>query len=351
MTFFFVFILLSFLILVHEGGHFFAAKLFRIHVEEFGFGFPPRLFAARFGTTTYSVNCLPFGGFVKVHGEQGPEAALVPPGRRSFADAPLAARTIVVLAGVFMNIVFAWVLFSGVLFFGAPRHLVVTEVAKGSPAAVAGVLSDDVVLRAAIGGTIFRDPVSSAEFTSLVREHSGGTLQVSVRRGGGEASYDVAIRESPPKGEGPIGVVVVEAGIDRAPFPANFLQGFLLTISSAWFIATSLIQFFFQLFVGAAPLQSVSGPVGIFQLALGTQAIGLVYFFQLLAFISLNLAVLNLMPFPALDGGRCFFFLVEKLRGGRPVPERVQAAVNGFGMFVLLALMALVTVRDVSRIF
>ncbi len=350
----FVIVGLSVLILVHEFGHFLAAKIFGIKVEEFGLGFPPRLFGKKIGETVYSVNLLPFGGFVKIFGEDGPDpegglSGRAPAGGpRSFAREPVWRRAVVVLAGVFMNVVLGWLVLSFVFGLGAPAHLMIAEVAPASPAAAADLRSGDVVLEARAGEVILRDPVQSAALAEFVKV-AAGEVDLKIKRGRGVFDVKLTPREEPPAGEGPLGVSLVDIGFPAESFGRSFVRGFTATVETLKLVAVGFWNFITRLFVSPEVLETVAGPVGIFALSAQAGYLGLVYLFQLLAFISLNLAVLNLIPFPALDGGRFLMLIFEKIKG-KPIPRRLQMAVNAVGFIFLIVLMLIVTWQDVSRL-
>jgi regulator of sigma E protease len=346
-------IAISFLILAHELGHFLTAKLFRVRVEEFGLGFPPRLFAKKIGETVYSVNLLPFGGFVKIFGEDYRKAK-APPLREafppnSFADKPVWQRVAIVLAGVTMNVLAGWLLLSAVFMLGVPEHLAIADVAADSPAQVAGIKSGDIVLEARLGETALTDPVKSRPLIELVDLAAGGEILLMVRRGNEVFEVVLRGRLEPPSGQGPLGVALIDIGAPAQGFIAGLANGTSATINTLQAITLGFIAFFGSVFVDKTALEAIAGPVGIFAIAAQASALGAVYFLQFIALISLNLAILNLIPFPALDGGRFIFLLIEKIKGS-PVSVRIQMAVNSLGFAFLIVLMVIVTVRDVARI-
>jgi len=336
---------LSVLILVHEFGHFLAAKVFGVKVEEFGLGFPPRLFGKKIGGTVYSVNLLPFGGFVKIFGEDGNEEA--ERDDKSFSHQPVWRRLAIILAGVFMNAVLGWLVLSSVFAVGAPEHLVIAEVAPGSPAAEAKLKSGDVIWEAR-AVEVLGDPVESGAFVDLV-ENAPGEIFLKIKRGNDIFEATLAPRKNPPAGQGPIGVSLVEIGFPAEPFFKSFYRGLTATFQTLGLVAGGLWTFFSRLFVSPEVLETVAGPVGIFALSARAGYLGLVYLLQLLAFISLNLAVLNLIPFPALDGGRFLMLIFEKIKG-KPISRRLQMAVNAVGFVFLIGLMLVITWRDVLRL-
>ncbi len=336
---------LSLLILGHEAGHFFVAKLFGLKVDEFGFGFPPRIgaFKPKSSETEYSFNWLPFGGFVRISGERlnKDETAGAAPAaihdKRLFYNQPAWKKSLIVLAGVFINFIIGWLLISLVLMVGTPQTLVITGIQGNSPAAAAGIESGDVV----------KGYTDSQSFINYIDAHAGQPTQVAVLRDDKEIDFMVTPRVNPPAGQGAVGVALEEGGTAReAPLSALW-DGLLSSFVLLWLTISAFGALIAQLFVHASLLPGVVGPVGIFSVAEETGKIGIMYLIQLLGIISINLAVVNCIPFPALDGGRFVMTIIEKIKGS-PVSERVESWVNGAGFAFLLVLMVLLTVRDVS---
>ncbi len=346
---------LSLLILGHEAGHFFAAKLFGLKVEEFGFGFPPRIFARKKGDTEYSVNWLPFGGFVKIGGERGEFEMLDADGARNAKDGTTAAprppvdesrllyaqpawkKSVIMLAGVFMNFILGWLFLSLTLMIGATQALLVSGIQAGSPAAAVGIAPGDIV----------KGFTSAQSFIDFVDAHKGEPTAVAVVRSGKEIDFTVTPRIVVPQGQGAIGVALSETGAPGESFFPALRDGLVNAAVIFWLILAAFGALIGQLFTHATLLQGVVGPVGIFGIAEETGKIGLVYLLQLLGVISVNLAVVNLIPFPALDGGRFAMSLVEKIKGSA-LPYKVEAWVNGLGFALLILLMVLLTVRDIG---
>jgi regulator of sigma E protease len=330
---------ISLLILIHEMGHFFAAKWAGLLVEEFGIGFPPRLWSKKYGETVYSINALPFGGFVKIYGEQYHEGDKDDPKlrKRSFAHQKIWVRTLIISAGVIMNFVLGWLLLSGVYLVGSDASaLIVTDIAPESPAAEAGIQAGDILI----------DFRSTTELQEFVENAKGEPTEFAIQRGSEQISLTLTPRSEIPEGQGRMGIVFTESDFPKHSFPQNFVSAFRDSALIMWQIVKVLFSLVISIFTGGELLRDVVGPVGIFQVANQTASFGFVWLVRLIALISLNLAVLNIFPFPALDGGRLFFLLVEKIKGS-PISAQREAVVNTVGFFVLIALMIAVTVKDV----
>ena len=341
-----VFFGLSLLILLHEAGHFFAAKYFGLSVEEFGFGYPPRITAWKRGETEYSLNWLPFGGFVRIAGEndriQGAEhLAQIPEDKKQhfFFGQKAWKRSVVILAGVAVNFLLGWFLLSALFMVGTPKALIVTGVQSGSPAQIVGLEAGDVLL----------DYASAESFIQFINAHRGEVVQLKVLHHNEEKMIEATPRKEVGQNEGALGVMLGEAGIARESFFAALRDGLLQSGIIFWQTILSFGDLLKAIVVQRTIPEGVSGPVGIFSIAQETGKLGLVYLVQLLALISINLCVLNLMPFPAVDGGRFFLILVEKIKGS-PISLKTEAWINGLGFIFLILLIGGITVRDILKL-
>ncbi len=344
---------LSVLILGHELGHFAAAKLFGLRVDEFGFGFPPRMWAWRRkgnetlrrtqGETEYSLNWLPFGGFVKIAGEN-PEENAVPPSKeeqkRLFHFQPAWKRVVVLVAGVAVNFLLGWWLLTATLMLGTPSAVMIAGVSPNSPADAAGLRAGDV-----INGFATTD-----EFIAFVSANRGTSVAIRTVRGDGEKTFEFTPRVNPPAGEGALGVQLAGTGAPPMGFGSALWEGLKSSVYVIGLTFQALGDLLRSLLSQGQVPGDIVGPLGIVAVAQRTGSLGIAYLFELLSLISLNLAVINLIPFPALDGGRVLFTAIEKIKGS-PIPRRIEGTVNGVGFVLLLALMVLVTVRDVVRWF
>lgn len=346
-------VVLSVLILIHEFGHFIVARRAGIWVEEFGFGLPPRLFGKKIGETIYSVNWLPFGGFVRLHGEQ--DEGGVTDKKRAFLFRDKRTRVGVIVAGVVMNFLLAIVAFAIVYSFsGIPKDthkLRIVDVSPGSPAQSSGIVVGDVISK--VGG---EDVDSTESFIGKVNLQKGKTTSFEVQRSvNGEMStlrLSITPRQNPPEGEGALGVTITTTEIYFPPVWARPFYGVYYGFKEAIFwgqtIAVGLWTIIGGLSKGQVP-QGISGPVGIFAVTTEAARNGILTLVNFVGVLSVNLAILNILPFPALDGGRLFFIGLESVIGKKVVP-RVEAVIHTVGMLFLLALLLAITVGDIKHL-
>jgi len=371
MTLLLFLLILSILVLVHEGGHFLAAKKAGIKVEEFGFGYPPRIWAKKIGETEYSINAIPFGGFVRLFGDPAEgEVKKTRELKRSFLGKSKKARTAVILAGVVANFLLGVLVFSIVYSFtGIPQkteNIKIVGISPGSPAEKGGLKEGDIVL------AVDDKKISEmADFTKLISEKKGKEVKLLIKRevnnpcqekvlGGGEGFscqdgnllFWLVPRESPPEGEGPLGVVISNIEMVKYPFWQMPFRGAVEGVKEAFawggLIVLSLKKMVGDLvFQGVVP-KDVAGPVGIFQATGMVAKTGVLNILQFLGILSVNLAVLNILPLPALDGGRLVFVGYELVFRRRPKPS-LERWINTIGMALLIILLILVTINDVKR--
>lgn len=349
-------ILLGLLIFVHELGHFLAARRAGMMVEEFGFGFPPRLFGIKRGETTYSINWIPFGGFVKIRGENGEDAN----DPRSFAAARFGWRALVLAAGVGMNFVLAFVLLWIVNIAGTTsavspdvplpegaivgeRDVTITNVVAEGPAAVSGLRPGDVLLL--VDGVA---PVDEASVAGAVAAKGGQEMTLHVQRGTDEFDHRVTPRETPPEGEGPLGIGLAVTATVRYPWYQAAWEAAKQVVFVAGQIFVVFGRLVRDLFSGDGVGSDIAGPIGIAVLTGHVRALGFVPLLQFAALLSINLGIINALPIPALDGGRLLFLLIERVRR-RKVSKKVEQVVHSVGFAVLLLLIAAVSIRDILR--
>jgi regulator of sigma E protease len=350
-------IVLGILVLVHEFGHFYVAKKAGMRVDEFGFGFPPRIFGIKRGETNYSINWIPFGGFVKIYGENGENEN----DSRSFVSKPAGKRAKVIVAGVVMNLLLAVVFLSFANIFGLRIGLLddsavardikiqIIQVAADSPAQDAGLKTLDEIVRLQKEADVLI-PQQVEEVQDFVKKYAGEEITMTVKRNGGEVGSRLVPRLNPPSGQGLIGINLAKTGIVSYPWYEAIWRGIRDTGIMTANITISLGLFFKNIFVDPGLNGDVSGPVGIAIITGQAAGLGFNYLLQFMALLSINLAVLNIMPFPALDGGRLFFIGIEKLKGS-PVSRKIEGFVNAAGFALLIALMVWITVKDVAKFF
>ena len=327
-------------VMVHEFGHFAAAKAFGIKVNEFGFGFPPKVVRVfRKGETDYTINLLPIGGFVKLEGENDASHP------RSLAGKGVGTRTVVLVAGVFMNLVLAIVLLAG-LFLFTTDEIRIGQVAPGSPAARAGVLSGDALLEVN-GGSV----KTFEELASLIDSARGEEIEWLIKRDSIEQRVHLEPRVEPPEGEGPTGVSIELVSVQhtsptRSPWDA-LARGVELT----WSVPGLLKHAITDWLVDGGPTP-FAGPVGIAQTTGEvTREMGIISIVPLAAMLSISLAIFNILPIPALDGGRLMFVLLEWVRRGKRIPPEKEGLVHLVGFVVLIVLvLGPLTYNDIARI-
>lgn len=334
-TAFLALVFIVILILGHELGHFVVAKLSGMRVDEFGFGFPPRIWGKKKGDTTYSVNLFPFGGFVKIHGEDALEKEVSEEEKKgSFFFQPAYKKAAVLLAGVTMNFLIGWLALIAVFMVGIPQSVIVTGVIQNSPAYRAGIKTGDEI----VGFT------KAEDFVKYVSNNTSTSVAVKVFSGAKEETLNIT-----PK-DGRIGVYISEGGVPKEGLLSAAWNAIKAAVNIFGLIFYTLYKIFANLFVGHfGVVNDVVGPVGIYNMLSFSDKMGAGYVLQLLALISVNLAAVNLIPFPALDGGRILFLAIEKI-SRKGINRKVEAAVNAIGFALLFALIIAITIKDVINI-
>lgn len=342
---------LSILVLVHEFGHFVMARKNGVWVEEFGIGYPPRIWGKKVGETLYSINLLPLGGFVKLHGEQTEDGITKP--KRAFINKNKKVRFVILAAGVVMNFILAVVCFSIFYSFsGVPREtnkVIISGVVPDAPADKAGIKPSDVVL--SVDGIKLN---GVDDFSNLIKDRKGKetSLEILSEGGGGAKLIKTVPRADVPENEGPLGVLITQTEIYFPPIWQRPFLGVYFGFKDAVYwgkqVFLGLYMMFNNLVKGQVP-KDIAGPVAIFAVTSEVAKVGILPLINFLGVFSVNLAIINFLPIPALDGGRFLFIVIEKIFGRRVVPK-VEAAIHGAGMFVLLTLFALLTFIEVKRL-
>lgn len=356
-------IILLVLVVSHEWGHFIVAKKSGIRVDEFAFGMGPKLFSFKKGETTYKINAFPIGGYVKIFGENPDEESTSgPDSRRSFINKPKYIQASVLVAGVVMNFLVAWLLLSVGFISGLPtstssvpnggiienQKLTVTSVLAGSPSEKAGLKVGDKIsiLKTETDMTETPSPESIQYF---IKRHSGEEVKVTVSRGSEVKELKVTPELNKSTNTPMIGISMDVIGTLKLPLHKALWEGLKLS----WDIVVSTVHGFYTLIrdslMGRGNLSAVTGPIGIVGVVGDAAEFGFIYLLSFTALISINLAVINLIPFPALDGGRLLFLLIEKIKGSRIKPK-IANTVNFVGFALLMILMVVITYHDIVKL-
>ncbi len=349
------------LILVHEWGHFIVAKKVGMKVEEFGIGFPPKIFGYKKGETEYTFNIFPIGGFVRIFGENPQEVVDADDKERSFSARPRWAQALVLVAGVVMNVGLAWMLYIGVFMIGSPSA--VSESDAG-PEAVLTVVSlsanspaqEAIPMGVTITEISFQDEVfvieNPSQLSEAVSSSQGEPLQVTYTHNNQEETTTVTpvqglIEQEPDRYA--IGVQAVLIEFIQYGFFTSIVMASQQTIEMLSLIVTSIADLLYNTVVGQADFSQVAGPIGIYNLVGDAASIGMVSLMMFTAIISLNLAVINLFPFPALDGGRLIIVGIESVIR-RDIDPIWVGRLNLIGFILLITLMIAVTYNDILRL-
>lgn len=386
-----IFILvLGLLVLVHEGGHFLAARYFNMKVYEFGIGFPPRAVGwykdpetgeknwvwgkgseiketvagekkedeEEFPDTLYSINWLPLGGFVRIKGESGEKRDE----EDSFSHKAPWKRVIVLCAGVFMNVVLAAVLLAGGFMIGLPTggeavndenaivvqqpQTMIQQVVADSPAEKANLKMGDRII--SVNGT---EISSSKELTDFIEKNQNKELTLKIQRGEKTLEKTITPAQLEDNGdEKKLGVMLADTAVVRYPWYISVYKGVIGAISGLAAVVYGFYNLVVSLAMGQGVSAGVAGPVGIASVIGQSARLGVSYLLNITAMISLSLAVINILPVPALDGGRVLFVGLEKLLG-REVPQKYERIAHTIGFWLLIALVVLVTYRDILKVF
>ncbi len=376
---------LAVLVLSHEFGHFIFAKKAGLAVEEFGFGFPPRLLGIqrinkgekwRFiwgpgsekesekeseeGNTVYTVNMIPLGGFVRIRGENGGEVE----DKKSFGSQPLYTRALILVAGVFFNLLLAWPLLTAGFLIGTPasvsggnisggtlteKGVMILEVQKDTPAEVAGLKEGDYFLRFTSKENETLQVSDEKSVQDFIAKHAGEEITIDYLRGKKEFSVKAIPSVKPEEGKGSLGIAMERVGIMKLPFHLAIWEGLKSTIRLTVMISKALAAFFGDLVTERKMVAQLSGPVGIAGMVSNAAQTGFSFFLQLVAVLSIHLALINIIPFPALDGGRLLFLAIEFIKG-KPISQKTSNIAHNIGFAMLILLMLIITYRDILKL-
>ena len=366
-------LVLTLLIAVHELGHFLACKLFGVRVDEFAIGFPPRLCSRMIGKTRFALNLIPLGGYVKIHGEN-PEDGLT---SDSILAKPKWQQVVVLIAGVTFNIVLAYVFLVATLVIGTKvsvdtfpgevvsnPKLIITMVSPSSPADLIGIKAGDEILSISNGKDLFASTSVSVSNVQKTISSAEGSVSMTVRRVSTEVvrpeiqstttAQGIAFSFVPTtglvQGKKAAGISMDMIGDAKIGFFKSFYYAGIQTYNLTENITVGLSKFIGSIFVGKGSLKEVTGPVGIANVVGNSAKTGVADLLMIIAVISANLAVINMVPFPALDGGRVVVVIIEAIIR-RPISPKIIGWVNGLGFIALILLMVVVTFKDVFYMF
>mgnify|MGYP001566875578 CR=1 FL=1 len=382
-------IVLAVLIFVHELGHFLTAKSFGIRVDAFAVGFGPKLISWKRGETVYSLRLIPFGGYVKIFGENPDEESLSgPDSGRSIVNKSRWKQAIVLVAGITFNFIFAWLLYITIFTVGVTAttdgfeqyanqftnsRIMITQVLAGSPADKANIKVGDIIVsvipaKAGIQdqtldsrprsgrGQAFRgnDSAGSNDTVENIQQYinskGGNTIGIRLIRNNESRNINVIPIQGLVKDKYAIGIAMQYVADLKLPFFTAIYEGLHYTVIMIKDTAVGLYTFFANIFQGTANFSDVAGPIGIAGIIGNAAELGFTYLLMITAVISINLGIINLIPFPALDGGRILFVAIEGIIRRR-IPEKFSNMVNTIGFTLLMALMILVTYKDIAKLF
>lgn len=363
MTYIIAFFSIMGLLAIHEFGHFIVAKKFKIKVEEFGFGYPPRLFGKKIGETLYSVNLLPFGAFVRVPQVDGEETSMEDV--VSFEKKPMGQKALVLLGGVVSFWIIAAVLFSIVFYLGAPQAISdeetenlinakvqILSVSPDSPASRADLKSGDIIRAMKSGDGQFESVDKVFQVQDFTAKHKGQEIVISIQRG--EKTLDVPLvpRTDKMEDEGPMGISLARTADRKYSLIESPVKGTEAAFNITFAVIDGWKDLLSGIFKGQGMPKGVQfvGPIGIVDMSAQAAEAGLPYFLQFIGMIAVYLAVFNILPIPALDGGRLMFLAIEKVRG-KPVNPKIEQGITAGFFLVLILLMVYVSIKDVIRLF
>lgn len=354
-----IFILILFVVVIgHELGHFIVARWCGVKVEEFGFGLPPKLFGykPKKSNTEYTFNLLPLGGFVRLFGEEG-EFKDNP---QSFASKTKLQKIAILVAGVTMNLIIAIIVFTIVGMMGSVTliedtdigkvkdpAIYVVDVAKESPAGEKEIMLGDKII--SINGTVISN---NSDLLNIINDNKGKEIDLVLERQGESLSKTLLARENPPEGQGSIGIGFSLGGL----LQLNFWDAFISSLTRIYFIFYMTFYTLWQLFIGIFTETqlpagaSFTGPIGIVKEVGNAQAMGISYLLMITGMISTSLAFFNILPIPALDGGRILFILIEMIKKS-PINKDLETKFHLTSYLLLIGLMLFITLRDIINLF
>lgn len=360
-------LILTILVLVHELGHYLVSKMFKVKVEEFGIGFPPAIYKKKQpGKTTFSINLLPLGGFVKLYGEDGSNQN----DPDSFASKPIMKKILILIAGVFNNFVFGFLILSILLLIGLPlmgdfdevynylskdaiiqkEELIVSLVTKNSPAENANIKVNDKILGYGLSDAEANKNNALSSFQTYISNNRGRNVYIKLNQNSKEVMVSVVPRLVNPKNDGAIGIGLTSSVYYSYPFGRNFVEAFKMIGKTFELFFKTIGGVFTSIFNLKSKDHNVAGPVGIAVVTKNIAGLGFSYLFAFMASFSINLAIVNMLPIPGLDGGRILMLLIEKIIR-RPLGQKIENYSIGIGLAFLILIVIFVTIKDILFYF
>lgn len=337
-------VILSLVILAHEFGHFLAAKISHVKVEEFGLGFPPRavkLFKKK--ETLYSLNWIPFGGFNKILGEEGRSKD-----PRAYCNQKVGKRIFISSAGIIANVILAWFLFTVwfwlVPMINLPNYVAIIEVEPGSAAEEAGLKSNDLILR-------IDDlrPTKVEDISAYTKAHQGQEVEILIKHQGKNESKKITLAED---SQAPLGVILAQTGGEKPIF--KWYQAPYLALKEIYAVLYLTVDYIIKgvisLFGGPKVAFELAGPVGVVAFISQTVSVGWAFLIRLAAVISLGLGIFNFLPLPAVDGGKLAFLYPEAILGRRIIHHEHENIIHGIGFILLIILSLIIVYMDIARL-
>jgi len=348
-------LILSLLVVIHEFGHFIVAKLNNVYVEEFGFGLPPRLFGIKIGETLYSLNLLPFGGFVKVLGEEEIELTTkkIPDNlkHRTFTNKKPYQKIAIVIAGVICNFILGWLIISYLFTQGVPtlsKRVKIEKVIANTPASAAKLKQGMIIKNITYQNKNY--PITDPDtLVKLSKKYAGKEINLTIDNNGQIYQVKTTPRVNPPKNQGSLGLAISNVEIEKYSIIEAPYRGLVESVNITVLTVRELSKLVFRLITLQKPQVEVAGPVGIVSLTKQAADVGYLALLQLIGLLSLNLAIINILPFPALDGGRLSMILYEVV-SRRKINPTIERRLNVAGFAILISLIILITINDIIKL-
>ena len=352
MTLIIFLITLSILVLVHEFGHFIVAKRTGVFVEEFGLGLPPRIFGIKKGGTLYSINWLPFGGFVKLYGENYEGKIKKSLKKRAFSEKKTLEKAAIIIAGVIGNFLLGWVIFSYLSTQGIPvptNKVIIEKVITNSPAEEVKLMAGDQIVSLITPENNKIELQKPYQLIKLTKTNAGKKITLTIKRGDKIIQKTITPRKNPPANQGPLGIVITSYEFKKYSWWQAPIYGLLDSLK----ITANIFQEMTKVFINFITLQKqtvdITGPIGIAKFSGEVIKFGKNAYLEFLALISLNLAVINILPFPALDGGRLALIFYESLTR-KKINKHIEKNLNLIGFAILVSLAIMISINDIINL-